>query len=37
MNKKDKKWISMMEYGHRLGCHQMSERSFFYKGYQFPV
>lgn len=37
MNKKDKKWISMMEYGHRLGCHQMPERSFFYKGYQFPV
>lgn len=37
MNKKDKKWISLMEYGHRLGCHQMPERSFFYKGYQFPV
>lgn len=37
MNKKDKKWISMMEYGHMLGCHQIPERSFFYKGYQFPV
>ena len=20
-----------------MGCHQMPERSFFYKGYQFPV
>lgn len=37
MNKEDKRWISMMEYGHRIGCHQMPERSFFYKGYQFPV
>lgn len=37
MNKKDEKWISLMEYGNRIGCHQMPERSFFYKGYQFPV
>ena len=37
MNNKDKRWISLMEYGHRLGCHQMPERSFSYKGYQFPV
>lgn len=37
MDKNDKKWISLMEYGHRIGCHQMPERSFFYKGYQFPV
>lgn len=37
MNKKDKVWISLMKYGHRIGCHQMPERSFFYKGYQFPV
>ncbi len=37
MNKKDKIWISLMEYGARLGCHQMPERSFFYKKYQFPV
>lgn len=37
MNKKDKRWISLMEYGQRIGCHQMPERSFFYKGYQFPV
>lgn len=26
-----------MELGGRLGCHQMPERSFFIKGYQFPV
>jgi len=37
MNKKDKAWIKLMEAGEGLGCHQMPERSFFYKGYQFPV
>lgn len=26
-----------MKAGERLGCHQMPERSFFYKGFQFPV
>ena len=26
-----------MQFGKRLGCHQMAERSFFFKGYQFPV
>lgn len=26
-----------MKIGDKLGCHQMPERSFFYKGYQFPV
>ena len=26
-----------MKIGAKLGCHQMPERSFFYKGYQFPV
>ena len=29
--------IKLMNIGSRLGCHQMPERSFFYKGYQFPV
>ncbi|MBR3836714.1 MAG: DUF2085 domain-containing protein [Clostridia bacterium] len=24
-------------WGHRAGCHQRADRSFFYKGYQFPV
>lgn len=26
-----------MEFGNRLGCHQMPERSFFIKGYQMPI
>lgn len=30
-------WIKLMEAGANLGCHQMPERSFFYKNYQFPV
>mgnify|MGYP002508798629 CR=1 FL=1 len=33
----DKQWIKLMEMGDRLGCHQTPERSFFVKGYQFPV
>lgn len=27
----------LMQAGRAAGCHQMPERSFFYKGYQFPV
>lgn len=30
-------WVRLMGYGKRLGCHQMPERSFFIRGYQFPV
>ncbi len=30
-------WIRFMELGAKTGCHQMPERSFFIKGYQFPV
>lgn len=26
-----------MRWGSKLGCHQRADRSFFYKGYQFPV
>lgn len=33
----DKRWLHLMDIGEHLGCHQMPERSFFYKGYQFPV
>lgn len=33
----DETWVKCMEIGRRLGCHQMPERSFFVKGYQFPV
>lgn len=32
-----KLWKRLMKIGHFLGCHQMPERSFFIKGYQFPV
>jgi len=35
--KKYKLWISLMLLGSMTGCHQMNERSFFYKGYQFPL
>lgn len=33
----DEKWIRIMKAGERLGCHQMPERSFSFRGYQFPV
>lgn len=33
----DALWIKLMKMGSYLGCHQMPERSFFYKKYQFPV
>lgn len=32
-----KLWKILMKTGHILGCHQMPERSFFIRGYQFPV
>jgi len=31
------KWLKWMDFGKRIGCHQKPERSFFIKGYQFPV
>ncbi|NLZ45895.1 MAG: DUF2085 domain-containing protein [Clostridiales bacterium] len=37
MDKKTKRWIKAMELAKCTGCHQMPERSFFYKGWQFPV
>ncbi len=38
MDRKTKNWIKMMEwFSNYWGCHQMPERSFFYKDYQFPV
>lgn len=33
----NRQWIKLMEIGKILGCHQMPKRSFFIKGYQFPV
>ena len=32
-----KTWIKLMNFGSKMGCHQMPERSFFIKGHQFPV
>ncbi len=37
MKKSDEIWIDLMEFGHRIGCHQMESRSFSINGYQFPV
>ncbi len=35
---KDVLWIKSMEWSKKYcGCHQMPERSFFYKGYQLPL
>jgi uncharacterized membrane protein len=33
----EKRWKKWMAIGKKMGCHQMSCRSFFYKGYQFPL
>lgn len=33
----DIRWEKLMLMGARLGCHQMPERSFFVRGYQFPL
>ena len=32
-----KKWIKVMEFGEKIGCHQIPERSFFVKTYQMPI
>ena len=36
IDKKTKIWILLMRIG-ALSCHQMYERSFTFRGYQFPV
>lgn len=30
-------WVKSMHIGEATGCHQMPERSFFFRQYQFPV
>lgn len=30
-------WAAGMRLGHFAGCHQLPERSFSFRGYQFPV
>ena len=37
IDKKTKCWIALMNFGAKIGCHQMPDRSFSYKGYQFPL
>ena len=37
IDKKTKFWIALMNFGAKMGCHQIPDRSFSYKGYQFPV
>lgn len=37
LNKNDKLWIKAMDIGASFGCHQRNERSFSFKGYQFPL
>ena len=34
---KIKTWAFLMRLGNRCGCHQMEDRSFKIKGWQFPV
>lgn len=36
-DKKNKVWFAIMNFGSIMGCHQIAERSFFFKIYQFPV
>lgn len=38
MDRKTKMWIGLMNFFEKYwGCHQMPERSFFIKGFQFPI
>lgn len=30
-------WVKSMRLGTRIGCHQLPERSFYFRNYQFPV
>lgn len=30
-------WIKAMKIGATIGCHQRADRSFFWKGHQFPI
>ena len=35
--KSDETWKKLMKLGENTGCHQLPERSFFFRNYQFPV
>jgi uncharacterized membrane protein len=36
-DRKTKVWVFLMRIGAISGCHQMYDRSFTFRGYQFPV
>lgn len=36
-SKADHRWKRWMKLGGKTGCHQRSDRSFYFHGYQFPV
>lgn len=37
LNKHIKLWLFLMKVGEFSGCHQMYERSFKFRNYQFPI
>lgn len=38
LSRSEKRWLFWMEFCAKYaGCHQLPERSFFIKGYQFPI
>jgi uncharacterized membrane protein len=37
LDEKTKFWVALMRLGAKTGCHQMNERSFSFKSYQFPL
>ncbi len=37
MDRKTKIWLKAMKAGEICGCHQRADRSFFIRGWQFPV
>jgi len=37
VNKTIKAWVLLMRWGAKTGCHQLHERSLFFRGYQFPL
>lgn len=35
--RRERTWMKLMELGEKTGCHQRPDRSFFHRGYQYPV
>jgi uncharacterized membrane protein len=36
-SKSEERWKKLMKLGEKTGCHQITERSFSFHGYQYPV